>query len=690
MRRLLAVLMTALLVTSAAGAAMVIGAPAMQDDDDLSFDEVDDGILLTGIASDSEDGLSQMRVRSTLDEDVTLSYRVAGSDETGTVTAKAGQDTFFNVETSGPTTVVLMYDGQNVETKNANTQSEKDLGELNVGTVDDGILLTGICSDSEDGLSQMRVRSSLDQNVTLDYRVAGSDETGTVEAVAGEDVFFNVETNEDGPTTVVLMYDGQNVETKNANTVSECDLGEENPPTLDEVNDGILLTGICSDSEDGLSQMRVRSSLDQNVTLDYRVAGSDETGTVEAVAGEDVFFNVNTSGPTTVVLMYEGENVETKNANTVSECDLGEPNVDTEDITLTAICTDTEDDLAKYRVTNENDVAVDVSYDIYGTDVNGTLSVDANSTAFFTVPTADDGSATVRLFYEDEQIDVKASNTQSDCDLGMENPAGVSIEYTCSVDGADATVTNDNDVPVTIEVTGDASLNRTIEAGGTVSFENVANGEYNVTTLVDGTVVGEETVVIDCEADDGDDGMDDGDDSDDSDDGMDDGDDGQDDGQDGDVGDGEDMPAYQIDVAAGDVIETLGVDGDDEDDAPDFYGTQGRLLQAQTVLADGTVTGSHMVPGENVTKSLAGCHVSYTPVSYDGESGEVTLTVSVSDDADCEGVTLTLAGYELPGDDTTFVRANADGQELVAYETVTLDAGDSGTVVIDLDGESEA
>ncbi|WP_158204094.1 hypothetical protein [Halomarina oriensis] len=682
--------MTALLVTSAAGAAMVIGAPAMQDDDDLSFDEVDDGILLTGIASDSEDGLSQMRVRSTLDEDVTLSYRVAGSDETGTVTAKAGQDTFFNVETSGPTTVVLMYDGQNVETKNANTQSEKDLGELNVGTVDDGILLTGICSDSEDGLSQMRVRSSLDQNVTLDYRVAGSDETGTVEAVAGEDVFFNVETNEDGPTTVVLMYDGQNVETKNANTVSECDLGEENPPTLDEVNDGILLTGICSDSEDGLSQMRVRSSLDQNVTLDYRVAGSDETGTVEAVAGEDVFFNVNTSGPTTVVLMYEGENVETKNANTVSECDLGEPNVDTEDITLTAICTDTEDDLAKYRVTNENDVAVDVSYDIYGTDVNGTLSVDANSTAFFTVPTADDGSATVRLFYEDEQIDVKASNTQSDCDLGMENPAGVSIEYTCSVDGADATVTNDNDVPVTIEVTGDASLNRTIEAGGTVSFENVANGEYNVTTLVDGTVVGEETVVIDCEADDGDDGMDDGDDSDDSDDGMDDGDDGQDDGQDGDVGDGEDMPAYQIDVAAGDVIETLGVDGDDEDDAPDFYGTQGRLLQAQTVLADGTVTGSHMVPGENVTKSLAGCHVSYTPVSYDGESGEVTLTVSVSDDADCEGVTLTLAGYELPGDDTTFVRANADGQELVAYETVTLDAGDSGTVVIDLDGESEA
>ncbi|WP_247415425.1 hypothetical protein [Halomarina salina] len=142
----------------------------------------------------------------------------------------------------------------------------------------------------------------------------------------------------------------------------------------------------------------------------------------------------------------------------------------------------------------------------------------------------------------------------------------------------------------------------------------------------------------------------------------------------------DDVPAYQIDVAAGEVIETLG------DDANDFYGTQERLLQAQTVLADGTVTGQYMVPDGEVTKSLNGCAVSYEAASYDASSGEVTLDVSVSDDADCESVTLTLAGYELPGDDTTFVRENADGQELVDHRTVTLDAGESGTVTIDLDG----
>ncbi|MFC5973894.1 right-handed parallel beta-helix repeat-containing protein [Halomarina salina] len=182
----------------------------------------------------------------------------------------------------------------------------------------------------------------------------------------------------------------------------------------------------------------------------------------------------------------------------------------------------------------------------------------------------------------------------------------------------------------------------------------------------------------------GDDGASDGDDSEND---SDDSDDDADDGQNGDDGQsGQDSPAYQIDVATGDVIEQLGVDGDDADDAPDFYGEQGRLLQATTMTADGAVTGAYAVPDGEVTKSLNGCAVSYEAVSYDASSGEVTLDVSVSDDANCEDVTLTLAGYELPGDDTTFVREHADGQELVDHRTVTLASGDDTTVTIDLDG----
>ncbi|MFC6838133.1 hypothetical protein [Halomarina ordinaria] len=46
---------------------------------------------------------------------------------------------------------------------------------------------------------------------------------------------------------------------------------------------------------------------------------------------------------------------------------------------------------------------------------------------------------------------------------------------------------------------------------------------------------------------------------------------------------------------------------------------------------------------------------------------------------------LALTGYDPSGDDTTFVRALADGQELVDSTTVTVDAGDSGPVTVDLD-----
>ena len=214
-----------------------------------------------------------------------------------------------------------------------------------------------------------------------------------------------------------------------------------------------------------------------------------------------------------------------------------------------------------------------------------------------------------------------------------------------------------------------------------VYFENARlNGDVTVTDTTDAG-----------DGDDTDDEMDDGDEA--SEDEANDDDDDDDDGageseSDDDAGEGraDEMPAYQIDVATGEVLERLGVDGEDADSNPDFYGAQGRLLQAQTFLAGGTVTGQHKVPAGEATTTLNGCAVSYEAASYDASSGEVTLDVSVSDDADCEGVTLTLAGYELPGDDTTFVRAHADGQELVDYETVTLESGDSGTVTIDLDG----
>lgn len=146
--------------------------------------------------------------------------------------------------------------------------------------------------------------------------------------------------------------------------------------------------------------------------------------------------------------------------------------------------------------------------------------------------------------------------------------------------------------------------------------------------------------------------------------------------------------AYQLDLAVGEVIERLGVESDDG--RVPFYGAQGRLLQATTLLEDGTVTSEFRVPDDEVTRDDAGrteCAVTHEAVEYDPETGTVTATVSVGEDADCSGVNVTLAGYELPGDDTEFVPSHASQQDLLAYETVSLDAGENATITIDVDGE---
>ncbi|MEA1930785.1 MAG: hypothetical protein U9O06_04455 [Euryarchaeota archaeon] len=90
--------------------------------------------------------------------------------------------------------------------------------------------------------------------------------------------------------------------------------------------------------------------------------------------------------------------------------------IDTDDIGLVAICVNGDDNTARYRVDNWNKKAVTVQYDVYNTDRGGEVLIEPQSSTYFDVEaTGSGGEATVRLFYEGEQIDVKASNTERDC-----------------------------------------------------------------------------------------------------------------------------------------------------------------------------------------------------------------------------------------------------------------------------------
>ena len=90
--------------------------------------------------------------------------------------------------------------------------------------------------------------------------------------------------------------------------------------------------------------------------------------------------------------------------------------VDVDEIGLVAICFDSKRNTARFRVDNDNKKSVTVEYDVYNTDQDGEVTVEPQSTTYFDVEaTGSEGQATVRLFYDDDQIDVKASNTQREC-----------------------------------------------------------------------------------------------------------------------------------------------------------------------------------------------------------------------------------------------------------------------------------
>jgi hypothetical protein len=350
------------------------------------------------------------------------------------------------------------------------------------------------------------------------------------------------------------------------------------------------------------------------------------------------------------VRLFQDEKYFTKNAGEHCEFDL-------DHVKLTAICVDKHDHMAKFRVSNGNAKSVEVTWDVYGTDHDGMLMVEGGAKKYFTVPTADDGSATVRLFYEGEQIEVKASNTEKMCDLGMKNvdPDEIKLTAICvdtHDDLAKFRVMNNNEkaVDVTWDVyKTDYSGGFTVGGGATKYFvvPTKDDGSATVRLFYKGKQVEVKASNTKKECD---------------------------------LGKKNGMDAFQLDLACGKVIKGIG----DTEDA--YYGRQGRLVQAVSILDDGTLTRSFNHPhGDSRTVMKGDCELTYGRFDYDAESGKVRVTVSLADHADCDGKTLTLAGYELPEGTTEFQRERASEQMLVDYQTMMLAPGEEKTLVICLD-----
>ncbi|MFB6184518.1 MAG: hypothetical protein ABEI96_08185 [Haloarculaceae archaeon] len=185
--------------------------------------------------------------------------------------------------------------------------------------------------------------------------------------------------------------------------------------------------------------------------------------------------------------------------------------VDAENVTLSALCTDTEDGNATFRIENDNEWAARLQYSVDGSERKTivaasrydrgqlfTLPNYENASDRLVVPTGDDGEAQVRL-YLDGQLIANVSSTETPCSF-----EAVAAETSCADGGGVLDVTNPNLVPVQVDVDGPGIERRiTLDAGESERFPELDNGEYTVTTITaddeNVRVVDTENVTVDCE-----------------------------------------------------------------------------------------------------------------------------------------------------------------------------------------------
>lgn len=344
--------------------------------------------------------------------------------------------------------------------------------------------------------------------------------------------------------------------------------------------------------------------------------------------------------------------------------------IDPDEIETSPVCVDHEENTATFRVTNDNDHDVYVSYHVNGTDDAGRLFILSDYEQHVTVPTDENGDVNVTFYYRgaDEHdfetnvtLETVASNPERPCsELEKDwDEEDVSLTADCwdPVDNlAQYTVTNDHDEAITFRVSGSSSpFNVTVPANSEKSFTmGTADDGRGLAHLYGENGVESDYHFIDTERANTDARCD--------------------------LGEPNEGDAYQVDLDVGEVIENLGADEES------FYNSDGSLIQARNFHESGNATHSYETPDHDRTAraAVANGTLRYDAISFDGETGRATVNVSLSADAD-ESVTLTFAVYELPDGTFEYQRDRADEQALLDHVTVTLEPGDSRTLTVDTD-----
>jgi hypothetical protein len=104
----------------------------------------------------------------------------------------------------------------------------------------------------------------------------------------------------------------------------------------------------------------------------------------------------------------------------VALADDHESTVDKNKINVTSLGIDYDDELAKYRITNDNDQNVTLTWSVYGGDQSGTVEVGANDTTNICVEGVTDGKTTIVVKHDGQNADTTATNPK-EADFGEPN-----------------------------------------------------------------------------------------------------------------------------------------------------------------------------------------------------------------------------------------------------------------------------
>lgn len=220
---------------------------------------------------------------------------------------------------------------------------------------------------------------------------------------------------------------------------SECFEGEVPPePPKDKKKIDLIPICVKKPKDDkkydgpkyGKARYCVFNRYEKDIKLVWRNVYKNQAGVLEIPAGDMRCFwaDLDKKGKGAVALYHNKKKIAETEANLDVKCEIPEP---AETLRLVPICY--EKDRSKFRVDNLGDIKAHVEWRAYDSDEGGPLYVEPNSSRYFWVP-ADKGNVTVKLFYKDEQIDVKHANDQKKCEPASPKE-GLKLKAKCYVGG---------------------------------------------------------------------------------------------------------------------------------------------------------------------------------------------------------------------------------------------------------------